>query len=96
MLDPKLLRSDLDTVAGQLARRGFELDIQRLQHLEEQRKGLQIKTQQLQAERNSGSWWETWVEWTRDRSGDVRAGPKSLGNKKYPPLDLAPGKYINP
>lgn len=55
MLDPKLLRSDLDAVAGQLDRRGFALDIQRLQNLEEQRKGLQIKTQQLQAERNSGS-----------------------------------------
>ena len=47
------------------------------------------------AKRRSGSWWENWVEWTRDRSGDERAAPKSLGNKKYPPLDLAPGKYIN-
>ena len=47
------------------------------------------------AERRSGSWWETWVEWTRDHSGDERAAPRSLGNKKYPPLDLAPGRYIN-
>lgn len=55
MLDPKFLRSDLDAVAGQLARRGFELDIQRLQKLEEQRKRLQMETQELQAERNSRS-----------------------------------------
>ncbi|MEE8429256.1 MAG: serine--tRNA ligase [Gammaproteobacteria bacterium] len=55
MLDPKLLRGDLDAVAGQLDRRGFALDIQRLQNLEEQRKRLQVKTQELQAERNSGS-----------------------------------------
>ena len=47
------------------------------------------------AERRSGSWWETWVEWTRDHSGDEKAAPRSMGNKKYPPLDLAPGKYIN-
>jgi polyhydroxyalkanoate synthase len=47
------------------------------------------------AKRRSGSWWETWVDWTRDRSGEERAAPKSLGNKKYPALDPAPGKYIN-
>jgi len=55
MLDPKLLRSDLDHVAAQLARRGFTLDTAALRRLEEQRKQIQTATQQLQAERNSRS-----------------------------------------
>jgi seryl-tRNA synthetase len=55
MLDPKLLRSDLADVARQLARRGYTLDTDTLQALEEQRKEIQVQTQQLQAERNSRS-----------------------------------------
>ena len=55
MLDPKLLRSDLDATAQQLARRGFVLDTDNLQSLEERRKAIQVKTQELQAERNSHS-----------------------------------------
>ena len=55
MLDPKLLRNDLDSTAQQLARRGYELDIKGLQTLEEKRKSMQTQTQQLQAERNSRS-----------------------------------------
>jgi seryl-tRNA synthetase len=55
MLDPKLLRSDLDAVAQQLARRGFALDTSNLQSLDERRKAIQVETQQLQAERNSRS-----------------------------------------
>ena len=55
MLDPKLLRSDLDTVSQQLARRGFTLDTGTLQTLEERRKSIQVETQELQAERNSRS-----------------------------------------
>ncbi|ALO34748.1 serine--tRNA ligase [Colwellia sp. MT41] len=55
MLDAKLLRTDLDNIAQQLAKRGFELDTATLSALEEQRKALQIKTQELQGERNSRS-----------------------------------------
>ncbi len=55
MLDPKLLRSDLDAVSQQLARRGFTLDTGTLQTLEERRKAIQVETQELQAERNSRS-----------------------------------------
>ncbi len=55
MLDPRLLRSDLDAVARQLARRGFTLDTAALQTLEEQRKAIQVQTQELQAERNAHS-----------------------------------------
>jgi len=55
MLDAKLLRSDLETVAQKLKTRGFELDTAKIQALEEQRKALQTRAQELQAERNSRS-----------------------------------------
>jgi seryl-tRNA synthetase len=55
MLDPKLIRNDLEDVARQLARRGFTLDTAKLQALEQQRKDIQALTQELQAERNGHS-----------------------------------------
>lgn len=55
MLDPNLLRNELDVVAEKLARRGFILDVDMLRKLEQERKDLQIKTESLQAERNSRS-----------------------------------------
>lgn len=55
MLDAKLLRTELQTVAQRLQTRGFVLDVARIEALEAQRKELQTKTQDLQAERNSRS-----------------------------------------
>ncbi|HYQ70301.1 MAG TPA: serine--tRNA ligase [Gammaproteobacteria bacterium] len=55
MLDPRLLRTDIDQLATQLARRGYTLDTDTLQKLEAQRKDIQVATQALQAERNSRS-----------------------------------------
>ncbi|MGO2880178.1 MAG: serine--tRNA ligase [Halomonas sp.] len=55
MLDPKLLRGDLDALAQQLARRGFVLDKEGLQTLESRRRELQTQTEQLQSERNTRS-----------------------------------------
>ncbi len=52
MLDPKLIRSELKTVAEKLSQRGFKLDIAQIKVLEEQRKSLQIETEKLQNERN--------------------------------------------
>jgi len=53
MLDSKLLRSNLQDVAGRLASRGFVLDVARIEALEEQRKTVQTTTEKLQAERNA-------------------------------------------
>jgi seryl-tRNA synthetase len=53
MLDIKLLRTDLPSVAEQLKKRGVTLDTTRILALEEQRKSLQIKTQELQSTRNA-------------------------------------------
>jgi seryl-tRNA synthetase len=52
MLDPKFLRGDIQQTAEKLKRRGFELDVNSFIELEEKRKSLQIKTQELQNERN--------------------------------------------
>ena len=52
MLDPKYLRSDIQQTAEKLARRGYQLDVEGFVQLEEKRKSLQIKTQELQNERN--------------------------------------------
>ena len=55
MLDPKLFRTDIETTAAQLAKRGFSLDTALLTQLEEQRKAIQVKTQDLQSQRNTRS-----------------------------------------
>lgn len=55
MLDPQLLRNNLEDIAALLKRRGYELDIKQFAALEEQRKTLQVEAQSLQAERNKKS-----------------------------------------
>jgi len=55
MLDPRLFRGELETTAAQLARRGFVLDVAAIARLEAERKDIQVKTQELQAERNARS-----------------------------------------
>jgi len=55
MLDPKLFRTDIEQTAQQLAKRGFTLDVAQLSSLEAQRKEIQIKTQELQSQRNTRS-----------------------------------------
>lgn len=55
MLDPKFLRNDIEQTALRLASRGYTLDVDLLNQLEEKRKVLQITTETLQAERNSRS-----------------------------------------
>ncbi|PLY11997.1 MAG: serine--tRNA ligase [Sedimenticola sp.] len=55
MLDPRLLRNELETTAEQLARRGLRLDVDRITQLESERKQAQVLAEQLQSERNSHS-----------------------------------------
>jgi len=55
MLDPKLLRTDLDGVARRLARRGFVLDRDRFEALESERKRLQVEVESLRQRRNERS-----------------------------------------
>jgi len=52
MLDPKVIRNSIESVALNLKKRGFSMDIERFNLLEDQRKNLQTNMQALQNERN--------------------------------------------
>jgi len=55
MLDSKLIRNNIDFVAKQLGRRGYQLDTDMLTSLEDARKKIQVDTQQLQNEKNQNA-----------------------------------------
>lgn len=55
MLDPVLIRKDIEQVAQSLSRRNFKLDIELLTTLEVERKALQSETETLQATRNQSA-----------------------------------------
>ncbi|OSI11011.1 serine--tRNA ligase [Neisseria zoodegmatis] len=55
MLDIQQLRNHTAAVAARLAERGYEFDTARFEALENQRKQLQVRTEELQAARNSES-----------------------------------------
>ena len=55
MLDPQLLRNDIESVAQRLAARGYTLNVDMFKALEQDRRAVQSRTQELQAERNQFS-----------------------------------------
>jgi seryl-tRNA synthetase len=55
VIDPKLLRSDPEAVARNMARRGLTLDVEALRALEEKRKPWQIEVDRLSSERNANA-----------------------------------------
>jgi seryl-tRNA synthetase len=55
VIDPKLLRTDPDAVARNLARRGYTLDVGALRALEEKRKPWAVEVDRLRAERNANA-----------------------------------------
>ena len=55
MLDPQMLRNDLEQVATALARRGYHLDMEQFASLETSRKQLQTRVEELQSRRNKRS-----------------------------------------
>lgn len=76
MLDIQLLRTDLKSIVGHLAKRGFTLDIKRFNDMETQRKSIQTNTQELQATRNHIS----------REIGQLRANGNNKNNKKIEEL----------
>ncbi len=46
------------------------------------------------ADKKKGSWWENWLQWIGERSGDKIKAPSRLGNDDYHPLADAPGSYV--
>jgi len=55
MIDINLLREDSKAIAILLKERGFDLDIKKYESLEKDRKVIQVKTQELQGQRNQFS-----------------------------------------
>jgi seryl-tRNA synthetase len=55
MIDPKLIRTSLDVVVQKLSNRGFKLEIAKIANLENRRRELQVRTQDLQSLRNNSS-----------------------------------------
>ena len=55
MININLLREDSKTIASSLKERGFDLDIKQYESLEKDRKVIQVKTQELQEQRNQFS-----------------------------------------
>ena len=53
MLDIQLLRKELPAVIAGLKRRGFEFDAAGFRALEDERRELQLRTEELQAKRNA-------------------------------------------
>ncbi len=55
VIDPKLLRSDPEAVARNMARRGLKLDVEAFKALEEKRKPCTVEVDRLRAERNANA-----------------------------------------
>ncbi len=79
MLDPKLLRNQLDDVAEQLAKRGYKIDVAAINALEERRKSIQTHCESLQQEskaraKNIGA--------VKASGGDIAPLLKEVGDMK--------------
>lgn len=44
---------------------------------------------------HEGSWWDHWLRWLAERSGERRRAPARLGNRRHPPIEAAPGRYVH-
>ena len=55
MLDPRILRNEIETVAAALKSRGYDLDMASYTALEAKRKSLQMEVEALQSQRNASA-----------------------------------------
>ena len=46
------------------------------------------------ANEQTGTWWEHWRDWLRERSGQQKLAPKTLGSKWHRAGAKAPGTYV--
>lgn len=46
------------------------------------------------ATEHTGSWWPDWCSWLAAQSGPMVGARSKLGNKRYTPLQAAPGDYV--
>lgn len=47
------------------------------------------------AEQHAGSWWDYWLPWITERSGELKDAPDRLGSNEHPPREAAPGRYVH-
>ena len=47
------------------------------------------------AERHEGSWWDHWVGWLTERSGEQITAPRSVGSRLFPSKEPAPGTDVH-
>ena len=46
------------------------------------------------ASEQPGSWWPRWSDWLARHAGGARAAPARPGNRKYRPIEPAPGRFV--
>ncbi len=46
------------------------------------------------AKEHPGSWWPDWDGWLKGHGGKQVAAPKTPGNRQYPVIEPAPGRYV--
>ena len=46
------------------------------------------------ANEHKGSWWTDWAPWLAAQAGRQVAAPRSYGNRRYRPIEPAPGRYV--
>jgi polyhydroxyalkanoate synthase len=46
------------------------------------------------AQEQPGSWWPVWAEWLAEQAGGMVAAPRQPGNRRYPAIEAAPGRYV--
>jgi polyhydroxyalkanoate synthase len=44
---------------------------------------------------HAGSWWPNWYRWLEGHAGGQRVAPSNCGSAQYPPLEPAPGRYVD-
>ena len=83
MLDSKYIRTDLAKTKEILATRNYNLDVEKLAQLEEQRKDLMVRTQDLQAQRNSKSKaiGQAMREGKQEEANKIKAEVSTLGDE---------------
>ncbi|MDA3557321.1 serine--tRNA ligase [Acinetobacter sp. AOR15_HL] len=81
MIDPKLLRNNIEAVNAALAKRGVQLDVQEWASLETHRKDLQSKTEKLQAERNAGAKQVGQIKKSGGDASEIMARMQAIGDE---------------
>jgi seryl-tRNA synthetase len=82
MIDPRLLRGDLEGVQANLARRGFVLDARAFRSLEDRRKTVQVRVEELRNERNTRSREIGRLKASGQDAGTLLAAVKQLGDEQ--------------